>query len=51
MGYMASVQAFYDMSKEWYANRTEEDWEPPTPEEATALFARHGFVGQFWELG
>lgn len=48
---MASVQSFYDMSTEWYASRMQEDWEPPTPEEATALFARHGFDGPFWNLG
>ena len=50
MGYMAPVQAFYDMSREWYANRMEEDWEPARPEEATALLARSGFVGRFWEM-
>jgi len=47
---MAPVQAFYDMSREWYANRMEEDWEPARPEEATALLARSGFVGRFWEM-
>ena len=50
MGYMAPLQSFYDMSTEWYAARLHEDWEPPTPEEATSLFARYGFIGPFWEM-
>lgn len=50
MGFLASVQAFFDMSREWYASRMDEDWEPPTPQEAMALWARHGFVGEYWRL-
>lgn len=49
-GYSASLQAFYDMSIYWYGGRMEEDWTPYTPQETQALWARHGFVGEFWSL-
>lgn len=41
----------YELSKDWYAGRMDVEWEPPTGEQATAVFARHGLVGEFWELG
>lgn len=40
----------YDLAVDWYAGRTDEGWIPPTAEEATAIFASHGFTGRFWEL-
>ena len=49
-GYVGTLQAFYDMSKDWYSGRMEEDWEPLTAAEATELWARHGFAGSFWTL-
>ena len=49
-GYVGTVQAFYEMSKDWYSGRLEEDWDPLTPGEATGLWARHGFDGDFWSL-
>lgn len=41
----------YELSTEWYAGRTDEKWDPLDPEEAEALFARHGLVGEFWRPG
>jgi hypothetical protein len=38
------------MSKDWYRGRLELDWDPYTKEEAMALWRRHGFSGEFWEL-
>lgn len=40
----------YEMSKDWYARRMDEDWQPPTLSEAEAIFARHGLTGPFWAL-
>lgn len=38
------------MSKDWYRGRAEESWDPLQPEEAMALWERHGFIGDFWKL-
>ena len=50
-GFVATAQAFFDMSKEWYSGRMEENWVVPTPAEREALLERHGFTGEFWQLG
>lgn len=50
-GYAASAQAVFEMSREWYRGRVDEDWVPPTIEEAEAIFARHGLTGDFWKMG
>jgi hypothetical protein len=49
-GYVASLQSFYAMSADWYDSRMEEDWTPYTAREAEDLWARYGFVGEFWSL-
>ncbi len=50
-GYVTTSQTMYELSTEWYAGRTDEKWDPLDPEEAEALFARHGLVGEFWRPG
>lgn len=40
----------FDLSKDWYDGRFDEDWDPPTAEEAEATFASHGLTGDFWKL-
>jgi len=50
-GYTASTQTMYELSQDWYAGRMEVGWEPPTAEEAEAIFSRHGLAGEFWRLG
>jgi hypothetical protein len=50
IGYIAQVQQVFDMSVDWYGGRLDEDWMPPTPQEASSVFARHGLVGDFWAL-
>lgn len=47
---MASAQTFFEMSKDWYAGRMDEAWEPPTTETAEAIFGKHGLTGDFWKL-
>lgn len=49
-GDTVSAQTMFDLSKDWYAGRMEEDWQPPTAAEAETLFARHGLTGPFWRL-
>ncbi|MCH8983122.1 MAG: hypothetical protein IH943_03340 [Acidobacteria bacterium] len=51
IGYIAPVQQIFEMSVDWYAARLDEDWRPPSPQEASSLFASHGLVGDFWALG
>ena len=50
-GFVGTAQDFYDMSKDWYAGRIEEDWEVPSAAQRKALLDRHGFTGDFWALG
>lgn len=40
----------YELSRDWYATRMDEDWEPPGPEAITETFARHGLTGEFWSI-
>ena len=40
----------YELSRDWYATRMNEDWEPPSAEAITATFARHGLTGDFWSV-
>ncbi len=49
-GYVASAQTMYDVSKDWYAGRMDEGWQPPTAEQAEQTFRRHGLSGEFWSL-
>jgi hypothetical protein len=49
-GYVATAQTMYDLSKDWYRTRMDEDWEPPTPAEAESMLAGHGLTGDFWGL-
>lgn len=49
-GYAAPAQTMFDLSKDWYRGRMDEDWEPPTPSGAEAIFASHGLTGDFWSL-
>ena len=49
-GYVTTAQRMYDLSREWYRTRMNEDWQPPTAAEAEAMFAEHGLTGDFWRL-
>ncbi len=50
-GYVASAQQMYDVSADWYANRTELSWIRHDAVKAREIFERHGLRGEFWELG
>lgn len=49
-GYLASAQTMYELSRDWYLGRMDEDWEPPTVESAERVFREHGLTGSFWSL-
>jgi len=49
-GYAASAQLMYEVSADWYANRTELSWIRHDAEKAREIFDRHGLRGEFWEL-
>jgi hypothetical protein len=40
----------WELARIWYADRMVRDWRRRTPEEAEAVFARVGLVGEFWRL-
>jgi hypothetical protein len=50
MGAIVAPQTLYHLGADWYATRLDVDWQPASAEEATALFAKHGLVGEFWSL-
>lgn len=47
---MVSGQTVYDLGRDWYATRLDLDFTPATPQQAQAIFTRHGLVGAFWAL-
>ena len=49
-GATGTPQAVYELGREWFAAFLDEDWRRPTAGEAEAIFARHGFTGEFWRL-
>ena len=40
----------WELARRWYANRHAADWRRRTVEEAEAVFAECGLVGDFWSL-
>jgi hypothetical protein len=40
----------WELARSWYADRRAPDWRPRTPEEAEAVFANLGLIGEFWRL-
>jgi hypothetical protein len=51
LGYVTSAQTMYDLSRDWYAGRLDEQWSPPSAAQAGEIFTRHGLTGDFWRLG
>ncbi len=50
LGALVMPQTLHDLGREWYATRMDIDWQPAMAGEATAVFAAHGLVGEFWSL-
>ena len=49
-GAVFTVEQMWTVAEEWFSRRLAPDWRRHTPEEAQALFARAGLVGDFWRL-
>jgi hypothetical protein len=49
-GATASPQTLLDLGADWYGTRLDYDRQPASAAEATATFARHGLIGDFWTL-
>jgi hypothetical protein len=45
-----TVQTTYDLATVWYCKRMDADWNPPSADEAEAVFRRFGLTGDFWKL-
>lgn len=43
-------QVAYELGRDWYATRFDDDYLPAAAAEVQAMFARHGLTGAFWEL-
>jgi len=46
-----SLDQAWQLGRAWYADKLSPDWRRATAEEATAVFAGIGLVGEFWRLG
>jgi hypothetical protein len=47
---VVNPQTVYDLGRDWYETRLGLDFEPLTPEQAQATFAKHELAGEFWSL-
>jgi hypothetical protein len=49
-GEVVSAQTMFDLSRDWYRDRLDLEWSPPTAVEAEVMFSKHGLTGDFWSL-
>jgi hypothetical protein len=49
-GATLSLEQQWELARIWYADRMSPDWRRRTAEEAEAVFASLGLVGDFWRL-
>jgi len=49
-GAVLSLDQCWRLADAWYHNRMRPEWRRPTVDEAHALFARLGLIGDFWRL-
>ena len=49
-GATMSIAQLWDFAKDWYGTYLSEPWQKRTKSEVSALFAKHGFTGDFWEI-
>ena len=50
LGETMTPQQQWLLARRWYANRRAPEWRRRTPEEAEAIFADCGLIGEFWAL-
>ena len=49
-GDVRPIEQIWGFAREWYGCHRDPTWTKWTPEEASAMFARHGLNGPIWEL-
>ena len=49
-GAVFTLQQMWDLADAWYRDRLRPDFRRRTPEEAEALFASLGLIGDAWKL-
>jgi membrane protein DedA with SNARE-associated domain len=49
-GAIVEPQTVYELGRDWYATRLDDDWQPAAVAEAQAMFEKHGLRGPFWAL-
>jgi hypothetical protein len=49
-GAVFPLETCWRLADAWYADRLAPDWRRRTPDEAEALFAELGLLGDFWRL-
>jgi hypothetical protein len=40
----------WKLSRPWYADRLDHDWQPKTPQRIRELFESAGLTGEFWAV-
>jgi hypothetical protein len=49
-GGLMSVEALWRFASDWYGDYLQKPWRKRSPEEAKAVFDRHGLTGPFWAM-
>lgn len=49
-GAFFTVEQMWRLADAWYQDRADPSWRRKTPQEAEAIFAAVGLVGDFWRL-
>ena len=49
-GATLTLDALWRFASDWYGAYLDEPWRKRTPEQARALFDRHGLTGPFWQI-
>jgi hypothetical protein len=49
-GGLMSVEALWRFASDWYGDCLQKPWRKRSPEEAKAVFDRHGLTGPFWAM-
>ena len=49
-GASLTLEQQWELARLWYSDRMSPDWRRRAPEEAEAVFASLGLMGEFWRL-
>jgi hypothetical protein len=49
-GASMSIPQLWDFARDWYGAYVSRPWRKRTKAEVAALFAKHGFAGEFWKI-